>query len=154
MLFNVLEYSTLAYHISTLSLEMPVASRNDQREGNDENVVPEDQENNKSKEIRLVWFKPTDRRTPLIAIPIHLAPSKFITKPDQYKNQLFTVSALSMSSSYLTVLSKKNVGKNYQMAYRRPISLWTDITISGDCWGYGSRNRRYSCGLQHQERAF
>ncbi|WVR09339.1 hypothetical protein IAU60_006405 [Kwoniella sp. DSM 27419] len=38
---------------------------------------------------KIVWFKPTDKRVPLIAIPTEQAPSDFIDNPDAYGNKLF-----------------------------------------------------------------
>lgn len=42
---------------------------------------------------RIVWFKATDKRVPLIAIPIEQAPADFVTNSDKYANKLFVVSA-------------------------------------------------------------
>jgi len=38
---------------------------------------------------RIVWFKPTDKRVPLIAIPTEQAPTDFIDNPDAYSERLF-----------------------------------------------------------------
>ncbi|KAK8854520.1 hypothetical protein IAR55_003259 [Kwoniella newhampshirensis] len=38
---------------------------------------------------KIVWFKPTDKRVPLIAIPTEQAPSDFIDNPEAYGNKLF-----------------------------------------------------------------
>ncbi|KIR41921.1 hypothetical protein I307_00409 [Cryptococcus deuterogattii 99/473] len=38
---------------------------------------------------KIVWFKPTDKRVPLIAIPTEQAPGDFIDNPDAYSNKLF-----------------------------------------------------------------
>lgn len=38
---------------------------------------------------KIVWFKPTDKRVPLIAIPTEQAPSDFIENPDAHANKLF-----------------------------------------------------------------
>ncbi|WVQ80029.1 hypothetical protein IAT38_002130 [Cryptococcus sp. DSM 104549] len=38
---------------------------------------------------KIVWFKPTDKRVPLIAIPTEQAPSDFVDNPDAYGNKLF-----------------------------------------------------------------
>lgn len=38
---------------------------------------------------KIVWFKPTDKRVPLIAIPTEQAPEDFIENPDTYGNRLF-----------------------------------------------------------------
>ncbi|KAI8986518.1 hypothetical protein BDB01DRAFT_849565 [Pilobolus umbonatus] len=38
---------------------------------------------------RIIWFKPTDKRVPLIAIPIEQAPVGFIENSELYENRLF-----------------------------------------------------------------
>lgn len=38
---------------------------------------------------KIVWFKPTDKRVPLIAIPTEQAPADFIDHPDAYVDRLF-----------------------------------------------------------------
>jgi protein SSD1 len=38
---------------------------------------------------KIVWFKPTDKRVPLIAIPTEQAPTDFIDNPDAYVDRLF-----------------------------------------------------------------
>ncbi|RCI03255.1 hypothetical protein CU098_004196 [Rhizopus stolonifer] len=41
---------------------------------------------------RIVWFKSTDKRVPLIAIPVEQAPSGFVENPDSFENCLFLAS--------------------------------------------------------------
>ncbi|KAL7422501.1 Translational repressor [Cryptotrichosporon argae] len=41
---------------------------------------------------KIVWFKPTDKRVPLIAIPTEQAPADFIENPDAHANKLFVAS--------------------------------------------------------------
>ncbi|SCV73957.1 BQ2448_6387 [Microbotryum intermedium] len=38
---------------------------------------------------RIIWFRPTDKRVPLIAIPTDQAPEDFIDRPDKYASRLF-----------------------------------------------------------------
>jgi protein SSD1 len=38
---------------------------------------------------KIVWFKPTDKRVPLIAIPTEQAPPDFIQNADGYSDKLF-----------------------------------------------------------------
>lgn len=38
---------------------------------------------------KIIWFKPTDKRVPLIAIPTEQAPADFIQNPEAYNNRLF-----------------------------------------------------------------
>ena len=52
----------------------------------------ENDDNEKSKQARFVWFKPTDKRTPYIAIPVERAPLDVFQKADEYENTLLTVS--------------------------------------------------------------
>lgn len=41
---------------------------------------------------KIVWFKPTDKKVPLIAIPTELAPRDFVQNHKHYENQLFVAS--------------------------------------------------------------
>ena len=38
---------------------------------------------------KIVWFKPTDKRVPLIAIPTEQAPPDFVQNSEAYANRLF-----------------------------------------------------------------
>jgi exoribonuclease R len=38
---------------------------------------------------KIVWFKPTDKRVPLIAIPTEQAPPDFVQNPEAYADRLF-----------------------------------------------------------------
>jgi protein SSD1 len=38
---------------------------------------------------KIVWFKPTDKRVPLIAIPTDQAPADFVEKSEAYVDRLF-----------------------------------------------------------------
>jgi len=38
---------------------------------------------------KIVWFKPTDKRVPLIAIPTEQAPADFVENSEAYANKLF-----------------------------------------------------------------
>jgi protein SSD1 len=38
---------------------------------------------------KIVWFKPTDKRVPLIAIPTEQAPPDFVQNSELYANKLF-----------------------------------------------------------------
>lgn len=50
-----------------------------------------DNDRNRPQEQRpkIVWFKPTDKRVPLIAIPTEQAPGNFLDEPDAYADKLF-----------------------------------------------------------------
>ena len=41
---------------------------------------------------KIVWFKPTDKRVPLIAIPTEQAPKDFVERHQDYANQIFVAS--------------------------------------------------------------
>ncbi|KAJ9117499.1 hypothetical protein QFC22_004349 [Naganishia vaughanmartiniae] len=58
-----------------------------ERDGNDRG----DNERHRPQEQRpkIVWFKPTDKRVPLIAIPTEQAPGNFLDEPDAYADKLF-----------------------------------------------------------------
>jgi protein SSD1 len=43
----------------------------------------------KKEAPRIVWFKATDKRVPLIAIPIEQVPTDFVDNHEAYKNRLF-----------------------------------------------------------------
>lgn len=48
------------------------------------------QQDNRSQERpKIVWFKPTDKRVPLIAIPTEQAPRDFVEKHQDYADQIF-----------------------------------------------------------------
>ncbi|BAO39718.1 protein SSD1 [Kluyveromyces marxianus] len=47
---------------------------------------------NKPNKPKIVWFKPTDKKVPLIAIPIEQAPKDFVENADKYQNKVFVAS--------------------------------------------------------------
>lgn len=47
---------------------------------------------NKPNKPKIVWFKPTDKKVPLIAIPIEQAPKDFVENADKYLNKVFVAS--------------------------------------------------------------
>ncbi|GJJ07553.1 hypothetical protein Clacol_001755 [Clathrus columnatus] len=49
----------------------------------------EDLRRQTSERPKIVWFKPTDKRVPLIAIPTEQAPADFIQNAEAYSNRLF-----------------------------------------------------------------
>lgn len=65
---------------------------------------------------KIVWFKPTDKRVPLIAIPTEQAPPDFIQNSEAYVNKLFVacikrhvsnIFCQSQSFLYCTILAYK-----------------------------------------------
>jgi protein SSD1 len=55
------------------------------REGNNHRPQPERQQDRP----KIVWFKPTDKRVPLIAIPTEQAPRDFVERHQDYANKIF-----------------------------------------------------------------
>ena len=55
---------------------------------------PSQQANNSDKpqKPKIVWFKPTDKKVPLIAIPIEQAPKDFVENADKYLDKMFVAS--------------------------------------------------------------
>lgn len=51
----------------------------------------EDSHQRDSSQPRIIWFKPTDKRVPLIAIPVEQAPPGFIENSESFENRLFLV---------------------------------------------------------------
>jgi protein SSD1 len=49
---------------------------------------------------KIVWFKPTDKRVPLIAIPTEQAPPDFVNNSEAYVNKLF-VACIKRHVSFL-----------------------------------------------------
>ena len=47
------------------------------------------QENRHQEKPKIVWFKPTDKRVPLIAIPTEQAPRDFVEKHQDYADRIF-----------------------------------------------------------------
>lgn len=51
-----------------------------------------DNKDGKRAHPKIVWFKPTDKKVPLIAIPTEQAPRDFVEHHDKYANQIFVAS--------------------------------------------------------------
>ncbi|OBA19354.1 RNB-domain-containing protein [Metschnikowia bicuspidata var. bicuspidata NRRL YB-4993] len=72
----------------TLGLLRPAQAAqaaNDKRSGKESSVQT-------PKAPKIVWFKPTDKRVPLIAIPTEQAPRDFVENHENYADQLFIAS--------------------------------------------------------------
>ena len=67
-------------------------SKDQQQQQKEKEKRKENNDNEKAKQARFVWFKPTDKRTPYIAIPVERAPLDVFQKADEYENTLLTVS--------------------------------------------------------------
>ncbi|KAI9322437.1 hypothetical protein BX666DRAFT_1848894 [Dichotomocladium elegans] len=73
---------------TTLSIEMP---------GKKDSEKLSPRKGDKKKEIRLVWFRPTDKRMPLMAITLGSIPQDFLSHQDIYSNMLFTAQIVRWS---------------------------------------------------------
>ncbi|KAG8928615.1 hypothetical protein FRC02_006667 [Tulasnella sp. 418] len=51
--------------------------------------MPPEEENKPMERPKIVWFKPTDKRVPLIAIPTEQAPPDFVNNSEAYADRLF-----------------------------------------------------------------
>ncbi|KAI8602686.1 hypothetical protein EDD21DRAFT_320029 [Dissophora ornata] len=79
---SIVERSVVQMFSGTLTLQRPSGSakKNDRRRQDDED---------QKGQPRIVWFKPTDKRVPLIAIPIDQAPADFVENHTTYTHKLF-----------------------------------------------------------------
>ena len=68
---------------------------------------------------RIVWFKATDKRVPLIAIPIEQAPADFVDYSENYSNRLFVV----ILYIYIFSLKKLENWVDYYIKRKRTIFL-------------------------------
>ncbi|ODV91698.1 hypothetical protein CANCADRAFT_55517 [Tortispora caseinolytica NRRL Y-17796] len=57
-----------------------------------QDVDRKDTSSKSSDRPKIVWFKPTDKRVPLVAIPIEQAPSDFVENHQSYADKLFVAS--------------------------------------------------------------
>ncbi|KAG0204665.1 hypothetical protein BGX28_003453 [Mortierella sp. GBA30] len=80
---SIVERSISQMFSGTLTLQRPSGStkKNDRKNDDEQKGQP-----------RIVWFKPTDKRVPLIAIPIDQAPADFIQNHASYVHKLFVAS--------------------------------------------------------------
>ncbi|KAF8985749.1 hypothetical protein BGZ46_002128 [Entomortierella lignicola] len=79
---SIVERSLVQMFSGTLTLQRPSGSakKNERRRQDDEDL---------KGQPRIVWFKPTDKRVPLIAIPIDQAPEDFVENHTSYGHRLF-----------------------------------------------------------------
>ena len=54
-----------------------------------EGIREEDEKKQPIERPKIVWFKPTDKRVPLIAIPTEQAPPDFVQNSEAYADRLF-----------------------------------------------------------------
>jgi len=90
---SIVERSLSQMFSGTLTLQRPSGSskKNDRKKQDEDDA---------KGQPRIVWFKPTDKRVPLIAIPIDQAPADFIDSHASYVHKLFvaTVKRWPLSS--------------------------------------------------------
>ncbi|KAF9370515.1 hypothetical protein CPC16_003659 [Podila verticillata] len=79
---SIVERSLVQMFSGTLTLQRPSGStkKNERRRQDDDD---------QKGQPRIVWFKPTDKRVPLIAIPIDQAPADFVDNHSSYAHKLF-----------------------------------------------------------------
>ncbi|KAF9091150.1 hypothetical protein BGX29_011095 [Mortierella sp. GBA35] len=79
---SIVERSLVQMFSGTLTLQRPSGStkKNERRRQDDDDH---------KGQPRIVWFKPTDKRVPLIAIPIDQAPADFVDNHASYAHKLF-----------------------------------------------------------------
>ncbi|KAI8089831.1 uncharacterized protein BX664DRAFT_261916 [Halteromyces radiatus] len=68
----------------------PTIDNSEKEEDDDEDndTTPPVPANN--NHVRLLWFKPTDKRAPFIAIPVAQAPDDFLANPSKFDNEIFS----------------------------------------------------------------
>lgn len=69
----------------TLGLLRP--SQNNNKENSNNTETP-----HFNKKPKIIWFKPTDKKVPLVAIPTEQAPTDFIDNPGKYLDQMYMAS--------------------------------------------------------------
>ena len=79
---------------STLGLLRPSSAATKEKQEQErlargESSVPQPQYHRQQEKPKIVWFKPTDKRVPLIAIPTEQAPKDFVENHANYANTLF-----------------------------------------------------------------
>ena len=79
---------------STLGLLRPSSAATKEKQEQErlargESTAPQPQYHRQQEKPKIVWFKPTDKRVPLIAIPTEQAPKDFIENHANYTNSLF-----------------------------------------------------------------
>ena len=77
----------------TLGLLRPSqAAKKEKEKDNDSDKKSSNHDNDNRPKPKIVWFKPIDKKVPLIAIPTEQAPKDFVENHDKYANQTFIAS--------------------------------------------------------------
>lgn len=92
MVVAILDRAQKQVFSGTLGLTRPSNKR--LRSGDDTQQQQQQNQQRESSVPRIIWFKPTDKRVPLIAIPVEQAPVGFIENSEAFENRLFLVSLL------------------------------------------------------------
>jgi protein SSD1 len=80
---------------------------------------------------KIVWFKPTDKRVPLIAIPTEQAPPDFVENEQAYADRLFVACIkrhVSTSHFHRIILDRRRT------AYQLTPSVWDARRRTGPYW--------------------
>lgn len=73
----------------TLGLLRPSSQATKERQEAERGPRDNRQHDRQNERPKIVWFKPTDKRVPLIAIPTEQAPRDFVEKHAEYANKIF-----------------------------------------------------------------
>ncbi|KAL1897421.1 Translational repressor [Sporothrix stenoceras] len=73
----------------TLGLLRPSSQATKDKQDAERNNNPRHGDNRNQDKPKIVWFKPTDKRVPLIAIPTEQAPRDFVEKHQDYADRIF-----------------------------------------------------------------
>lgn len=83
---------------------------------------------------KIVWFKPTDKRVPLIAIPTEQAPSDFVQNSEAYSNKLF-VACIKRHVSISFLLTNFHA-LSMCLAHQLSSPFWYACRGVGSYWGH------------------
>jgi hypothetical protein len=95
---------------------------------------------------KIVWFKPTDKRVPLIAIPTEQAPPDFVENSESYADKLF-VACIKRHVSIL-MLCSTNDTQVFSTAHQLVAPLWYPCRGARSHWGHRGRDQCPAQGLQ------
>lgn len=79
---------------------------------------------------KIVWFKPTDKRVPLIAIPTEQAPSDFVENAEAYADRLFVacikrhVGQIAISATYTHIFAAHQLAPSFRDVGRGARPHW------------------------------
>ncbi|KAK9245282.1 hypothetical protein V1506DRAFT_538916 [Lipomyces tetrasporus] len=88
----VIERTPGQVYSGTLGLLRPSSQAAKEKQESDKRERSDGHDSNRTDKPKIVWFKPTDKRVPLIAIPTEQAPRDFVENHEKYINTLFVAS--------------------------------------------------------------